>query len=937
MIRHNFFDFNYDYLRFDTTWAFEWDVEKEGNGTIQFDPFTRAIDGEAGNNLVWRFNAEGGPNGETIITHSQYEWQQDNPLLEYYGTVEDGTVGDGTGPNEYTNSWDFGGPVPGRDPLSPHPDNLTRYLSPFGSTGMMTMTNTVETVIIDTVPPRFVSDAGTEYIMIATPDDKNKSGEIREDLSREVELVFQDQAGLDFKYFTLTVPGYDNGHNGIIYHYDREHEVQEVFDDKVIAKKSMKVYSDGFNTYKIKFKMNFVSKELQDKLSENGLVIKVWDKAANHTSYQFGGPESDIRVNDKKWIFIDASRALDEFEPLVIKFTDINPPSGILESSVEGEAWVTIYNPNDELWVLGMNSIVEQLSEISNGWINPSTLTDQWVDPELGDISGYEKTGMVRFKIEHVNKSGLTEVEAWCKTGLAKFDDILKTVTYAKNAISWMVMDPEGRRYNLKPYVPNYLKNTDYYDFIKFFELYLNTVYTNMTRGTNISVLEKIAEIGDFLDIDKIENYLVREYARHRGTEFSIDLETMLNMNLGFFNPGVIASRDEDDVLDIVKYALKNLPMYNQLKGTDKGMIMALKMFSFVCKLVPLWVKMEPQVEDNPNFIEEDRLYSFTGYFMTSRFNLEVDATNCDFKDFNDNIDAFIRFIKSIKPITRILNLIKYTIISNADVQIAMDTANTQKTEGGYKDYVLIYNYADIQEMAKRSRLNESTGHVERLWFGFRPSNTSTIDGENVPNMYTTLGTLLEKYRGKFKFTYKARSKTIGLRYWVYDESTQEMNNSLIWFTQCDPSGLDDRINEAFVQLTGYDEAYVASLTTPAQRANYNAAKTNFAKDYKVLQAKINESVDVEKEFSLKNVKPMLLDSGFFFVPYEGSVETYLASIFKYMFVENACLEFFNKWSKVSIGDPWLYIDTEHGGSRIDDTVEVKFSHIPGTELYTFE
>lgn len=910
MIRHNFFDFNYDYLRFDTTWAFEWDVEKEGNGTIQFDPFTRAIDGEAGNSLVWRFC------GDVASTvHNEFEWNQEQPWLEYQVNDLDG---DGTSPDP---TWD-----------PAHPDNLTRYLSPFGSTGMMTLTNTVETVIIDTVPPEFVTDVGTEYIMIATPDDKDKTGKIREDLSREVELVFRDQAGLDFKYFTIQVPSY-----GIIYDYDRQTETQTVFDEDVIVKKSMKVYSDGFNTYKIKFKMKYVSQDFQDKLSENGLVIQVWDKAANHTSYQFGGPESDIRVNDKKWIFIDASRALDEFEPLVIKFTDINPPSGILESSVEGEAWVTIYNPNDELWVLGMNSIVEQLSEISNGWINPSTLTDQWADPELGDISGYEKTGMVRFKIEHVNKSGLTEVEAWCKTGLAKFDDILKTVTYAKNSISWMVMDPDGRRYNLKPYVPNYLKNTDYYDFIKFFELYLNTVYTNMTRGTNISILEKIAEIGDFLDIDKIENYLVREYARHRGTEFSIDLETMLNMNLGFFNPGVIASRDEDDVLDIVKYALKNLPMYNQLKGTDKGMIMALKMFSFVCKLVPLWVKMEPQVEDNPNFIEEDRLYSFTGYFMTSRFNLEVDATNCDFKDFNDNIDAFIRFIKSIKPITRILNLIKYTIISNADVQIAMDTANTQKTEGGYKDYVLIYNYADIQDMAKRSRLNESTGHVERLWFGFRPGNTSTIDGENVPNMYTTLGTLLEKYRGKFKFTYKARSKTIGLRYWVYDESTQEMNSSLIWFNQCDPSELDDRINEAFVQLTGYDADYVANLTTPAQRANYNAAKTNFTKDYKVLQAKINESVDVEKEFSLKNVKPMLLDSGFFFVPYEGSVETYLASIFKYMFVENDCFEFFNKWSKVSIGDPWLYIDTEHGSSRIDDTVEVKFSHIPGTELYTFE
>lgn len=901
MIRHNFFDFNYDYLRFDTTWAFEWDVEKEGNGTIQFDPFTRAIDGEAGNSLVWRFC------GDVASTvHNEFEWNQEQPWLEYQ--VND-LGGDGTSPDP---TWD-----------PAHPDNLTRYLSPFGSTGMMTLTNTVETVIIDTVPPEFVTDAGTEYIMIATPDDKDKTGKIREDLSREVELVFRDQAGLDFKYFTITIPGYDNGHNGIIYHYDREHEVQEVFDDKVIAKKSMKVYSDGFNTYKIKFKMNFVSKDLQDKLSENGLIIKVWDKAANHTTYQFGGPESDIRVNDKKWIFIDASRALDEFEPLVIKFTDINPPSGILESSVEGEAWVTIYNPNDELWVLGMNSIVEQLSEISNGWINPSTLTDQWVDPETGtDISNYEETGMVRFKIEHVNKSGLTEVEAWCKTGLAKFDDILKTVTYAKNAISWMVMDPYGRRYNLKPYVPNYLKNTDYYDFIKFFELYLNTVYTNMTRGTNISILEKIAEIGDFLDIDKIENYLVREYARHRGTEFSIDLETMLNMNLGFFNPGVIASRDEDDVLDIVKYALKNLPMYNQLKGTDKGMIMALKMFSFVCKLVPLWVKMEPQVEDNPNFIEEDRLYSFTGYFMTSRFNLEVDATNCDFKDFNDNIDAFIRFIKSIKPITRILNLIKYTIISNEQLTF-VTTGADETTYDNLETFEIVYDYDNIRSTAKRSRLNSNTNHTERLWFDFRPK---TVNGAEHKNLYTTFGTLLEKYRGNFKFTYTSpANKEVNI---IYPTDIMPFPGRVTKDgIQVGPV-LFSSLQESFEYMTGlvWDE-----MTTPANRANYNAQFAQFQKEFAVLSERLEKSITVEKEFSLKNVRAVLLDSGFYFAPYDGQVETYLAEIFKYMFLENDVLEFMIKWGNTALSDPYL-----PNYSQIGDEIHISFTHIPGTEVYNF-
>lgn len=913
MIRHSFFDYNYDYLRFDTEWKFEWDIDNETEDTIHFYPFTRFVEDKSGETETWYFCA--GPSsrseesGETVLPGrgtsvvTSTVWNAEAPILEYRSNDE--AEGDGTGPTARTALWD-----------EQNPENLTRYLSPFGGKDIITLTNTVETVIIDTIPPEFVTDAGTEYILIKTPDDTG-------DVYRHVELVFRDKAGLDFKYFTLSIG------DKKLYDYDRKAEKKKEDCDLayLIKTKSLKVFSDGYNTYKIQFDLMYDPDhpEIEKDLQEKGLSLTVWDKSANFREYNFGTGDDSVSVNDKKWIFIDAKRALDEFEPLQITFSSVEPADMIIKDGKPGEAWCTIYNPNQDLWALGMNSVVSQLSQGSLGWIDPSTLTDVFSDLEFDDEGNplhYEQHGCIKFKIINVDKAGDMEVEAWVRTGVEKFDGILKTVTYAKAGLKWMCMDPDGRLYNLKPYVPKYMRGTDYANFIEFFELYLNTVYTNMTRGTNISVLEKIAEIADFLDIDKIEDYLVRDYARHRGAEYDIDLMTMLNMNLGFFNPEVFGSRSESDVLDIVKYALKNLPMYNQLKGTEKGMILALRMFSFVCKLIPLWVRMSPQVEEYPNFYEEDRLYSFTGYFLTSRFNMEFDATNCDFKEFNDNLDSLVKFIKSIKPITKILNLIKYTIIS--DVPTDMLVNDVEDKDENELDYLLVYNQEDIDDMTKHSKIDLSTMHAKRLWFGYRPHGGSSIGDAAVPNMFTALASLFEKYRGDFQFTYEATSKTIN--YSFIDAVTKEtVTDSLS--SSLDPKEHPEDVDALFLQLTGLSTSNYGSKDI--NYARVNTQKAQFTKELTQVLNLLKKTGKFVKRFSLAPVKVVLLDTGLYLSFTDGNTATYVSDIFRYIAAGNSAKEFIEKWATRSLGNP----DVEIAGT---DTLTITFSHIPGTEVYNF-
>ena len=457
----------------------------------------------------------------------------------------------------------------------------------------------------------------------------------------------------------------------------------ELTNQPYIDEYSLKISSDGFHTYKVQFDLLYgVDDDEIKRLNRDGLAISVWDKAGNVSTYTFGANGSV----ERKWVLIDSLDDISELLPLEIKFYDPEPANRVVDENQLGSVWVSIYNPNPDFWPL---DIMAGLAGPNKDEQDDELIHDKFsgadIDISTYDTSQYATTGVIRFKVINISQCGYVEVEAWLNTGVKLFDDMIKTSTYAiEKDGPWIVMDSEGRKYNIQRYVPKYLKNTEFGEFIKFFELYLNTVYTNMTKGTNISILEKIAKIGDFRDIDRIEHGMIWHYAKQFGMEFNIDLQTMIDLNLGFSNPGTvyrdgkplldkygnpvkaawINGRTEDDVIDILKYALKNLPMYNQLKGSEKGMVFAMKMFSLSCKVINLWCKMAPEVEEHPDFIEEDRMFDFTSHFLTSRFNLEFNSLNVDFPTFNDNLEVFVLIPESIIKHLLLLNSLKMPKLS---------------------------------------------------------------------------------------------------------------------------------------------------------------------------------------------------------------------------------------------------------------------------------
>lgn len=904
MIKNSAFDFAYDYLRFDASWLFEWDINDITTSTVKFYPFT-----EQGTSRTWWFKNDG---SATIQDHDAQLWDAMHPWLEY--DADD------------TDSWD-----------AAHPSNTTRYLSPGSS--FITLTNSLETVVIDNVPPVFISDKGTEYIWIC-------QARTREEVKRHCEFVFRDQAGLDFKNFEVKIG------DVVAYKYNRKDDTLTMDVDEngehFINPSSLRIASDGFHSYKVQFDLLYgVTDEELNTLNEECLSITVWDKAGNATTYTFGETGSETR----KWVLIEADEDISELQPLDIKFYDHDPKNMIVDESSQGSVWVSIYNPNEKFYEAGIE-IMASLAGDSTTSSATNTMGGAVIDMSTYDTSEYSKTGVVRFKIINIKHTGYVTVDAWLETGVAAFDDVIKTATFAEASCGpWIVMDADGRKYNIQRYVPKYLRGTEYFEFVKFFELYLNTVYTNMTKGTNVSILEKIAKIGDFNDIDRIEHALIWHYAKQRGMEFDIDLQTLQNLNLGFMsnstktidettgeityteNPA-LNTRTEDDVIDIIKFALKNLPMYNQLKGSEKGMIFALKMFSMSCKVINLWCKNSPIIEENPNFIEENRLFDFTSHFLTSRFNLEFDSLNTSFPTFNDNLVAFVRFIKSIKPIVRILNLIKYTIkfeqnycwLVNPYVHDDFEDNGT-----GHFEYTLTWANDEIDEMVERSRVDWTVMHANRIWINFNPAaivvkNADTgvgaIEPGNLSNGYTLLATVLNESRHKFIFRLAA---DYDIKYTI--SVKDDRNPDAEWHGIC-----YDDASKQFIESDTvwdlFDDRYAHNTAgMPECTTSFNFVKT----------------------IDLDNVSIKACDTGFYIYPKDGETATHLLQFVQPVY----CLDDWranaeNAWRKLLLkqtNDETMkdYIENHmlmkiniiDSGMKAE--MIAKLHHVPGTEICFFD
>ena len=503
------------------------------------------------------------------------------------------------------------------------------------------------------------------------------------------------------------------------------------------------------------------------------LIVEVYDLAGNKSIYY-----------DKKEFWTIDTDDIDNMVPVNITFFNPEPSNYFVNDNIEGKVSVNAQDMNKFLWRFPVEA---ELTGISIGQIDTSTYPPypdgiEWQDNSKLIGCYNVLTGCRGFNVFKFTQYGYVEVAAWVETGNKKIDTIIKERTYntAKNG-PWIYEDG-GRKYDLLRFVPSYLRNTDFNDFIEFFQLFANTMYLSLDK--NISALEKIARIGNFNDIDKIEKKLLMHYENQYANEFPFDQKAIQEVNTLFSNVGWEV-KDDEEVYGVIKYALENLPGYNRYKGSNLSVAGALKMFGFTCKVINLWIRKKNTIEENPNFVEEDRLSEFGDFFQTSRFNIEVDSNNY-FETFNEHLDFFINLVKSIKPITKILDLIKYTVSTRKNIAFIHDSILSDKKDSLI--YVLSWQlgaHTDLRDkIVLTAGVDYKTRHCSSLSLPYKTKNLKNEaldakidskiykwDSDNkqytpvnafLNNYYTIIGKLLECNKADLIFRcYRCGKRTI--------------------------------------------------------------------------------------------------------------------------------------------------------------------------------
>ena len=809
MLKHSETIINSSVRRQDTTWDYRWDFNNQDDpNTIFLRPEMQ--DGGDGNNTTWYFNGD----ANELRRYDESTWDPNHPVFEYH--VQD------------PETWD-----------EDHPYNKTRYLRPVDS-NFIRITNTVQNVTIDPIPPEFVSDYGTEYLALECNfEDSVKKGDYYYTNSlRDIVVEFKDEVGLDCRQIALVkgtqIPDWGNftaynqetfipTDDNIIYYFDRK-----------LAKPAKQEYVDNikFNAtksgqYQVKFTLHekWATKDNTGYHEEGNILnilnkddnayisLIVWDIAGNYSVYKFKRAFKTLAIDD-----------LNKLVPVIIKFVDIEPNNYFIEDGVEGKIITTVQDPNEVLWEY---ENVFGLTEESIGSIDKNAIES--------NLDHNPLDGLSKFIITSLKESGNVEVEAWVETGFPEIDELIKERTYNTAICGPWVYGDEGRKYHITPYIPKYLRGTEFSDFMEFFQLYINTMYKGLDNNRNISGLEKIARIANFNDISRIEDSLVYHYATEFGNEFDFDIQSLQEVNL-IQNGEGFTTRDTKETFEIVKYVLEQLPAYNRFKGTNTGVELAIKMFGFSCKVINIWVRRINEIETNPEFFEETGMYTTNDYFMTSRFNLNLEGKNNTFKTFCDNIEMFIDLIKSIKPITKILNAIKYTITLKKEVNLVYKLGEVSD------DKVVTYNLTwtldkdhleDTYVMKHLCKVNPTTGYVNIFGLNYTPDCTVYSGNEPVPTpteLFNEIGEFLKNTNNgvtfkvtkndeeqEFTFTQFEPMLNAGGFYLSLKKSDRTVAKTLIDFLKLDeiiadaskqePKGKSATITTSFTLIPGTEYA----------------------------------------------------------------------------------------------------------------------------------
>lgn len=538
---------------------------------------------------------------------------------------------------------------------------------------IFTLTSSVKNVFIDRAP-----------IVVANSDIHYKS--IMQDY--KCSIRFESQTPIDIKNLIIACGNPEDGGEELFKVIRKEEEI--IASDWIY---NVSVNKDG-TMYDLSFDIDKTYSV--DKLNENQLYVKVWNIAGNTCEF----------VSDGEWNLITTDYKISDLTALRIQFSEQHPENRIIYDPVEGSVKVEIINENPDFYSIKPKF---ELDKESIGRI------------DLNSIGFNPETGITSFYVNCIRDTGYVIVNAWLEIDNTELTGALYNATYVQGQDGEWVGATEGRLIYLSQNVPGCLKNDNYAAFTQMTEDFLNTLYTSLSNGKHISILEKIARVNNFENIQAIENTLIDTYK----SEYNVTIDPNLEVFKKFLesktvetteyiitpgqngNPDVVKEFISSNCIfqditttelyEFLKDIYQNIPYYNQLAGTYRGITFILYQLGLCVKLVEIW--SDKNIKDNFNhdeiFVREDEINAIRSaipdgtladigrYYLTSRFDVDVLESGLTFKEFNDLSFNIVKLILSVKPIHRVLRKLAYVFVANTNIHFQYFLLDKQNTQYG--------------------------------------------------------------------------------------------------------------------------------------------------------------------------------------------------------------------------------------------------------------
>ena len=141
------------------------------------------------------------------------------------------------------------------------------------------------------------------------------------------------------------------------------------------------------------------------------------------------------------------------------------------------------------------------------------------------------------------------------------------------------------------------------------------------------------------------------------------------------------------EAIALIKYLYKNMPTYNQIKGTYMGIQYVMNMLGLCASITEIWSDKTQNTlknfADESGLIRADELNDVRkridelgtakvkNYFLTSRFDIDfVNVKNQSYSDFIKQSELIIQVVNQIKPVTRALRKLYYIIKITTDLSL---------------------------------------------------------------------------------------------------------------------------------------------------------------------------------------------------------------------------------------------------------------------------